>query len=307
MPFTDETNPIRNIYISKRFGRLANRLVMFANILAYAEEYGLRLRNYTFHSYCKEFESTHRDFHCQYPPSEKKPWLSRFPLIGDSMIGLRVYYRIIHLMSQHPRFFHAVTLEETDKERLLDAPDLEEELGAYRTIFINDWKCRCQNLVAKHEAVIRDYFRPVAAHRKTIKGVVKALRNNSEILVGVHVRQGDYEQWKSGQFFLTTKEYADLMRAFTAHFPGKKVSFLICSNEEQDEALFAGLTFAKGPGHPVSDLYSLSECDYIIGALSTFSQWASFYGEVPLYHVKKGQEDMTPSEFKVADLRILKA
>jgi hypothetical protein len=173
-----ETSTNRKIYISKRFGRLANRLVMFANIVAYAEEYGLRLRNYTFHSYCKEFESTLRDFHCQYPPPEKKPWLNRLPFVGDALIGLRVYYRVIRLMSRYHRVFHAATLEETDTERLLDAPDMVKKLSPFRTIFVNDWKCRCPDLAAKHQDIIREYFRPVARHLEAIETVVEAIRHD---------------------------------------------------------------------------------------------------------------------------------
>lgn len=305
MPVLDKNNTHRSIYISKRCGRLANRLVIFANLIAYAEEYELRLRNYTFHSYCKEFESTLRDFHCQYPPPDTKPWLSRLPLIGDALIGLRLYYRVIRMMSRRPNSFQGTTLEETDTELFLDTPDMVKELSAFRTIFVSNWKCRCPNLVSKHAHIIRNYFRPIARHREAIEKVVTALRSNSEVLVGVHIRQGDYEQWQGGRFYFTSSEYAELMKAFTDHFPGKKVSFLICSAEHQEETLFTGLTFAKGPGHPVSDLYSLSQCDYIIGPVSTFSQWASFYGEVPLFHLGRNQVDLKLSEFKVSDLRIL--
>lgn len=293
------------IYISKRCGRLANRLVIFSNIIAYAEEFGLRLRNYTFHSYCQEFESTRRNFHCQYPQPVKRSWLSRLPLISDAMIGLRLYCHIVRLLSRYPRCFDAVTLEETDVEQLLDTPEMVRKLSPVRTVFIHNWKCRCPGLVAKHEHIIRDYFRPIARHCEAVDNVVEALRYDAEVLVGIHIRQGDYERWKGGLFYLTTQEYVKLMWAFVEQFPGKKIGFLICSNEEQDERLFAGLTYATGPGHPVSDLYSLSRCDYIIGPLSTFSQWASFYGKVPLYHVERGQGVMTPSEFRVADLNLL--
>jgi hypothetical protein len=131
------------------------------------------------------------------------------------------------------------------------------------------------------------------------------LRCDAEIVVGIHIRQGDYEQWRGGQFYLTTQEYVQLMWTFVEQFPGKKVGFLVCSNEEQEERFFDGLTYANGPGHPVSDLYSLSRCDYIIGPLSTFSQWASFYGKVPLCHIEKGQGMITPAEFRIAGLNLL--
>ena len=233
---------------------MANRLVIFANIIAYAEEYKIRLRNYTFHSYCKEFESTRHDFHCQYPPPPTKPWLSRLPLFGNALIGLRLYYRVLRMMSRHPDSFHAITLSEPHAECFMDKPDMVKQLSAYQTVFVDGWGYRCPDLVAKHQDLIRDYFRPITPHLKAIEKVVNPLRKNSDFLIGVHIRHGDYKEWHNGKHYFTSQEYAEIMKKIARNFPEKKVAFLICSNENQDKNLFSGLTFAEGPGHPVSDL-----------------------------------------------------
>jgi len=44
--------------IGLRCGRLANRLILFANFVGLAEEQGHRLINFTFHSYSEFFEGT---------------------------------------------------------------------------------------------------------------------------------------------------------------------------------------------------------------------------------------------------------
>lgn len=59
----------------------------------------------------------------------------------------------------------------------------------------------------------------------------------------------------------------------------------VCSNEPHSAEEFPGLVVGLGSDSPVSDTYALARCDYIFGARSTFSQWASFYGEKPLLHV----------------------
>jgi len=68
--------------ISGRCGRLANRLVLFANFIALAAERGYRVMNPTFHSYATLFETTRRDIYCQYPataaPSISFPGRRRF-------------------------------------------------------------------------------------------------------------------------------------------------------------------------------------------------------------------------------------
>jgi len=38
-------------------------------------------------------------------------------------------------------------------------------------------------------------------------------------------------------------------------------------------------------GDAANDIYLLSCCDYIVGPYSSFSQWASFVGQVPLHVV----------------------
>src|SRR5436190_1180866 len=63
------------VVIAGRCGRMANRLVLFANFIALAEEHGHRLLNPTFHSYATLFETTRRDIYCQYPlPTRRSLW-----------------------------------------------------------------------------------------------------------------------------------------------------------------------------------------------------------------------------------------
>jgi hypothetical protein len=50
------------------------------------------------------------------------------------------------------------------------------------------------------------------------------------------------------------------------------------------------------------DLYSLARCDYVFGPPSTYSQWASFYGNKPLLHVFDRDSQLLPERFGVSDL-----
>ena len=55
------------LIVGLRCGRLGNRIVLFANLIAYAAEHGYRLINFAFHSYASFFETTRRDIYCRYP------------------------------------------------------------------------------------------------------------------------------------------------------------------------------------------------------------------------------------------------
>ena len=68
----------------------------------------------------------------------------------------------------------------------------------------------------------------------------------------------------------------------------------------QDE--FAGLTVGFGPGSPVGDMYALAKCDYVFGAVSSYSQWASFYGNKPLFQVRDSKDRLELEKFRVSYL-----
>jgi hypothetical protein len=44
-------------------------------------------------------------------------------------------------------------------------------------------------------------------------------------------------------------------------------------------------------------MYALASCDYIVGPPSTFSLWASFYGQVPLCFLQKPDEFLALANF----------
>ena len=84
-----------------------------------------------------------------------------------------------------------------------------------------------------------------------------------------------------------------------SQFLDKEVAFHICSDEKIDMADFSGFDCYQIPlSLDIEDLYALSLCDYIIGPPSTFSMWASFYGNVPLRIVTKDESKISLDQFK---------
>jgi hypothetical protein len=114
--------------------------------------------------------------------------------------------------------------------------------------------------------------------------------------VGVHIRKGDYANFKNGIYFFTNETYLEKMKTIVDLFKDKKVGFLLCSNEAVDLSAFQGLTTFNSSGQFIEDIYSLAQCDCIIGPPSTFSKWACFYGQVPLCSFTKDQQ-IQPDDF----------
>ena len=52
-------------------------------------------------------------------------------------------------------------------------------------------------------------------------------------------------------------------------------------------------------GHLIEDLYCLAKCDYLMGPNSTYTSWASIYGNVPLCHLQEREQVLQLSDFNI--------
>jgi hypothetical protein len=174
----------------------------------------------------------------------------------------------------------------------LDSDDLKARIMAAKFVFVYGWNFRSPRLVKKHADKIREFFRPTEEYEQSSLKAVEPLKGRADVVVGVHIRQGDYQALNGGQYFFPISRYAAWMHEIAAQFPDRKTSFLVCSDEKRHASEFPGLSVGFGPGTPVGDLYALAKCDYIVGPLSTFSQWASFYGERPLFSLRTADDSI---------------
>jgi len=278
--------------IARRAGRLANRLVLFAHFIAFAEEKGHRVFNFTFNSYANLFETTQRDVFCRYPALVQKSWVDSVPGLAHAIRSSRIFYHAIRFASEWQTRLPilgqgTVILREREKTENtpLHHPKVLDQIRDAHVVLVDGWRFCASEWVQRHAPKIRSYFRPVAACRESSRQAVDCLRQRSDVVIGVHIRQGDYRRWRGGKFFFTISQYARWMRELVEQFPGRQVSFLVCSDESRHANEFPRLNVEFGPGAPVTDLYALAQCDYILGPPSTFSHWASFYGNKPLFHV----------------------
>jgi hypothetical protein len=293
--------------LALRTGRLANRLVLFANFIAFAEEHGHRLANVTFHSYAHLFETTRRDIYCRYPVAKRRSVFDLLPGAASLIRKTRIFYhatRVACVTNDRLKLFgNKVTtlLEIKGREvTLLDDPAIQEAIADAKTVFTYGWRFRAPDAVQKHAETIRAFFRPIEAVEKSSRETIDRLRQQGNIVVGVHVRRGDYRGWKEGKHFYEVPRYTAWMREIAAQFPGCKVSFFVSSDEPRSQNEFGDLPVEIGSGPPVNDLWTLAKCDFIFGPPSTFSQWASFYGRVPLLHLRANDDCIEVEKFRVS-------
>jgi hypothetical protein len=292
-----------------RCGRLANRIILFANFIALAEEQGHRLINFTFHSYSELFVGTRRNICCRYPVPRRRSWLDVVPGVAPALRKIRILHHVTRYTSQlyerFPLFGNlVVTLRELPGHRLtfLDGPECQEKIRPAKIVFVRGWWLRAPGLVQKHGDKIRAYFRPAEPCETAVSMAIEPLRRSADVVVGVHIRHGDYRGWQGGKYFFPASRYAAWMQELAAQFPNRTVAFFVCSDEPRQAGEFPGLTVGFGAGSAVGDIYALARCDYILGTKSTFTQWASFYGEKPLLQVCDNDATARLENFRISYL-----
>ena len=152
---------------------------------------------------------------------------------------------------------------------------------------------------------LKQIFRPKEEIMNKAEGLIADMKQSADIVIGVHIRRGDYATWNNGRFFYELEEYHQFMLRVQALYHNNKVAFFISSNEDFQLDLFDSCEcrrFGKEPSGAILDLYTLSVCDRIIGPVSSYSRWASFIGEVPLCFIETKYQQFTEESFsKIID------
>ncbi|QDV61233.1 alpha-1,2-fucosyltransferase [Crateriforma conspicua] len=268
------------ILIGKRPGRLGNGLNLFAHFIAFSVQHDCPLANPAFFEYAHLFEGTYRSgLACRFPAQPASmvpsPWVRN------------VAYRGLHVvlaslndtgMVRWPLRIHSIDLT---KDCDLESEDFLRRVRDGNLI-VRGYRFRCPNLVRRHINVIRDFFRPVEIYRRQIDASLQVARDGCDVLIGTHIRQTDYQKFMNGDWFYPVARYHAWMRDLANQFPGRRVRFLVCSDGNLSAEDFPEVDVTINRGSPVVDMYSLAGCDYLIGPPSSFSGWASMYGDVPL-------------------------
>ena len=152
---------------------------------------------------------------------------------------------------------------------------------------------------------LKRIFRPKDEIMNKAERLIGEMKQKSDIVVGVHIRRGDYATWNDGRFFYELEEYHQFMLRIKQLYKNKQVSFFISSNEDFSIDIFTDCEcrrFGKEPSGAILDLYTLSLCDRMIGPFSTYSRWASFIGEVPLCFLETKDQNISEQNFsKIID------
>ena len=271
------------IIISNKPGQLCNLIIVYANFLALSFEHGIQIINPAFYAYKNYFTGSIVNH-------SGKRTFSVVNFLAKVLNRLRINNRLIASINIG-----------ADRKMLLDFAQ-NSKLKS-KLLFVQGWQFRNNEMLQRNREKLLEYFTPQPEYQRKVTAFMRTIKSTDKIIVGVHIRRGDYEHFEDGKYFYSFQTYEKVIKKAAELFPENKVRFLICTNECEIEKKINsnGQDIVFGPGHELTDLYSFAQCDYLIGPPSTFTMWASFYGNVPLYMIKSSETLFSLPDFKVVN------
>jgi len=276
------------VIIVSEEGQLANRILHASSFMVNAQEHGYRVVHLFFDDYYTFFSES--------LSGNKTP----IKFLGKRKSGLgSLFQKLITVgvkallktgITKLP-FFEIVKYE--GYHQGLKPFDLNDEQfvkkAKSKIVLAHGWAFRDPENFKKHRPLLLDAWKPNKYYCDNVEKYFKKYKNGNDLLIGVHLRGGDYKNFEGGKWFYTPGQYYEKMKevATLEIFRNKRIAFIICTNEKE-LSLPATENFSvfKEERHFIEDLYLLAKCNYIIGPPSTFSAWASFYSDVPLLMIK---------------------
>jgi hypothetical protein len=276
------------IIISETRGQLGNRLFLNAYAMTLARASGQKLIDFSFNEYRFLFPAT------RWRAPQKLHFFIR-KAVRFLIQGLQ------RLPWMQSCFLKVGALETANYSP--DNPEFIATVKARRLTFIEGFP-EPSHCVLSPTDPIRAKFTPDPVVLEMVRKHIAMARTGADVLIGLHVRRGDYSHFFGGRFHYPTSFYLEIMRVMTSFFPDRKVAFLLCINGPPEFDDKGPYRIVPGPGMEhgaLGDLHCLAECDYVIGPPSTFSLWAAFYGRKPLLHLIEQKLPTSVADFTVPD------
>lgn len=186
---------------------------------------------------------------------------------------------------------------QTEAENLLFSNYLHKH-----TTYLYGWPFYDLTSLRKAGNLVRQYMAPQDDIAMYVQKTMMMLRSNSDIVIGVHLRRGDYKSWRNGIYYYSNAQYKHCMDVLYRNIgKQKKCVFVLFSNENLAIEEFANEQYSTLmlAGNPAQDFHTMASCDYLIGPPSSFSGLASFMGKVPRYMIEDASKDFGMSDMLV--------
>lgn len=172
-----------------------------------------------------------------------------------------------------------LVLDKKDNETVSEE-ELSKSYSTKKILLIRAWDISCPLAMQAKQNEIRLIFNPIQEIINKVSKFIGKLPEH-DLLVGLHARRGDYAKWEEGKYYFSWQLYKRWLQQIEVLLRerGKKVVFLICSDEKPPREIFSECNFHISDLDAFSDLHLLSSCDLQLGPPSSFGSWAEFFGQ----------------------------
>lgn len=277
------------IILSDGYGQMCNKLYNQMNVIATALDNNVLLKYYNFREYGS----------FNYTQDQVQKLLEK----KTKTKAVKVYFKLIllfrKLLPTSIRKNVIIIESQNTTPNVLSKTDAGY-LCTHKMMF-SGWPFVNLDALRKHKKAIQQYYSSKMEMVDYVNSTIEYQKRGSNILVGVHIRRGDYKYWNDGQFFYENEVYKYYMDELYNQLNNRDITFFVFSNETIDEKYFADdkyrLVFPHG--NPEQDFHTLKSMDYIIGPPSTFSGIASFLGDVPRYIITEKKATFSLAQMKI--------
>jgi hypothetical protein len=257
----------------RKFGRLGNRLFTFSNLISFSDKHKTPIVMPAFDDYRRLFSYFKERRACTYGTPASESVMNPLIMKAAGKVGL---LPTVLFWEQRDVFFDSEDAADPRLKKMIDS----------RLVLFEGWNFRSRKAIWESRDNIRRVFAPVPEIAEPIAQRIADMRKRGDMLIGIHVRWGDY---RGTERFHELADYFQRMEELRAVYAPAKVVFLVFSDEALSSAQLPENSWFCSGSLPVQDMYTLAECDCIAGPPSTFSMWASFYGGHPLFLMKSAK------------------
>lgn len=250
------------IIVTQSPGRLGNRLWTFANILAFCFDKNVQWWHADaadLLAVCRSLEIHGRTNPCSHLCSA----------------GLK--------MARKVRVHGSLCLADGEYTNLDDSPEIANLLQQKKTIQLSGFYFAAPDSLARNKSVVLQALQFDDVIWERARKSVQLGESLNCLNVALHLRRGDYREFLGGMMYYSDEAYRTIANS-VKNSSTERIRLHLFSDEQISERIIEGLDAVIHRNNAaVLDLAIMASCDAIIGPNSSFSQWASFIGDVPLY------------------------
>jgi hypothetical protein len=181
----------------------------------------------------------------------------------------------------------------------LDAPAFIQWARKKHVIILNGYLFLADKSMQLHADKLKSYFLQLEGNTPKALQPVQQLRADNDIVIGVVIRHGGYDQWLNGKYYFTTESYIHWIREAVHAFKDQRIGFFLCSDREQDLSHLKGMSYRFRAGHDLENRAALATCDMLMSPPSSYSGWAACASKIPILILSSKAQTIRRDDFKM--------